>query len=184
MLESRMVMIVQLALVLLALSPAPSTADDSTRDQQHERLAFLLGTWSTSHTISSGDGKTTVVQGNATIEWSVGSSWLRHEFQANFPGRGQVFMTGMMNYSPSKHMYNFYMFDHFGGEAGIFYGDWKDDQEIVLTAEFTERDGGTSHQKITLKPISAEEIWVSRAFSDDGEHYHFEAKGVYTRQPD
>ena len=93
-------------------------------------------------------------------------------------------MANMMNYSPGKKMYNFYMFDHFGGEAGAFYGDWTDEKEIVLTAKFEEEDGSTSYQRFTLARISADEIWISRAFSDDGKHYHFELKGVYTRKND
>ena len=170
-----------IAAVLLALAGLPASAD-VTRDKQHEKLNFLVGTWSTSHTVPSGDGKTTIVLGEAVIEWVVGKSWLRHEFQAEFPGRGQVFMTNMMNYSPTKKMYNFYMFDHFGGEAGKFYGDWSSSNEIVLTAMFEEEDGTSSYQKFTLTPVSADEIRINRAFSDDGENYHFELKGVYTRK--
>ena len=153
-----------------------------TRDQQHEKLNFLVGAWNTSHTVPAGDGETTIVLGKAVIEWVVGKSWLRHEFEAEFPGRGRVFMTTMMNYSPTKKMYNFYMFDHFGGEAGQFYGDWGDSTEIVLTAMFEEEDGTTSYQKFTLTPVSTEEISINRAFSDDGDNYHFELKGVYTRK--
>ncbi len=175
--------IVCLALALMLLSEG-SVAADAIRDQQHERLGFLVGAWNTSHSIPSGDGETRVVKGKAVIEWSVGSSWLLHEFEADFPGRGQVFMTTLMNYSPPKKMYNFYMFDHFGGEAGAFYGDWNSENELILTASFTEEDGSTSYQRMTLKPISTDEIWILRAFSDDGESYHFEAKGVYTRQPE
>ncbi len=87
-----------------------------------------------------------------------------------------------MNFSPSKEMYNFYMFDHFGGEAGAFYGDWTGEKQLVLTAKFEEDDGSESHQKLTLSRVSDDEIWVSRAFSDDGTNYHFEVKGVYTRK--
>ncbi len=88
----------------------------------------------------------------------------------------------MMNYSPTKKMYNFYMFDHFGGEAGTFYGDWNASNEIALTAKFEEEDGTVSYQRFTLAPVSADEIQFNRAFSDDGDNYHFELKGVYTRK--
>ncbi len=175
-------------LVLLAVAAAvvapvvlPASADAS-RDDQHAKLDFLVGDWDTTHSLPSSGGGTTIVHGDAVIEWAVGHSWLRHEFQADFPGRGRVFMTNLMNYSPNKEMYNFYMFDHFGGEAGTFYGDWVDEKEIVLTASFEEEDGTVSYQKFTLTPVSADEIWFSRAFSDDGEKYHFELKGVYTRK--
>ena len=91
-------------------------------------------------------------------------------------------MASMMNYSPDRNAYNFYMFDHFGGEAGTFYGDWVDKNTLVLTAKFEEEDGITSYQKFTLIKISKREIGISRAFSDDGEHYHFELKGTYRRK--
>ena len=169
------------AVILLALGGLPAAAD-ATREEQHTKLSFLVGTWNTSHAVPSGDGEVTTVNGEAVIEWVVGKSWLRHEFQAEFPGRGRVFMTSMMNYSPTKKLYNFYMFDHFGGEAGVFYGDWGPGNEIVLTAKFVEEDGTTSYQKFTLTPVSADEIRFDRAFSDDGDNYHFELKGVYTRK--
>ncbi len=165
---------------LLALAGTASTADTST--EKHETLGFMVGNWTTSHTIPAGDGEPTVVRGEAVIEWVVGDRWLREEFRGDFPGRGEVFMTTMMNFSPDKKMFNFYLFDHFGGEAGTFYGDWNGDAGIVLTAKFLEEDGTTSYQKFTLKPVSANEIRINRAFSDDGEHYHFELEGVYTRK--
>ena len=169
-----------LAIVLLVAGASQTAA--ATREERYEKLDFLVGDWITSHTIPSTDGEATVVQGTATIEWVLGRSWLRHEFHAEFPGRGDVYIANMMNYSPSKKLYNFYLFDHFGGEAGVFYGDWTGEKEIVLTARFAEEDGGASYQKFTLTRVSEDEIWISRAFSDDGEHYHFEVKGVYTRE--
>ena len=51
-----------------------------------------------------------------------------------------------------------------------------------MTAKFEEDDGSESYQKFTLTRVSEDEIWISRAFSDDGSHYHFEVKGVYTRK--
>ncbi len=172
----------RVAAVLLAFAGGLPAAADATRDEQHKKLNFLVGVWNTSHAVPSGDGEATIVLGEAVIEWVVGKSWLRHEFEAEFPGRGRVFMTNMMNYSPTKKMYNFYMFDHFGGEAGAFYGDWRVSNEIVLTAMFEEEDGTTSYQKFTLTPVSADEIRINRAFSADGDNYHFELKGVYTRK--
>ena len=156
-------------------------AAEETRDQQQEKLNFLVGTWDTAHSIPSRDGEPTVVRGEAVISWAVGDSWLRHEFEAEFPGRGRVSMTNLMNYSPTKKMYNFYMFDHFGGEAGAFYGNWNASNELVLTARFEEEDGSVSYQKFTLARVSADEIRFNRAFSNDGETYHFELRGVYTR---
>ena len=41
----------------------------------------------------------------------------------------------------------------------------------MLTAKFAEEDGTTSYQKFTLTPVSADEIRINRAFSDDGIHY-------------
>ena len=72
-------------------------------------------------------------------------------------------------------------FDSFGGEAGLFYGDWVDARTLVVTAQFTEDDGSTSYQKFTLIHRSDNEIRFNRAFSDDGSEYHFELDGVYTR---
>ncbi len=172
----------RVAAVLLAFAGGVPAAADAARDEQHKKLDFLVGVWSTSHAVPAGDGEARIVLGEAVIEWVVGKSWLRHEFEAEFPGRGRVFMTNMMNYSLTKKMYNFYMFDHFGGEAGQFYGDWRVSNEIVLTAMFAEEDGTTSYQRFTLTPVSADEIRFNRAFSDDGDNYHFELEGVYTRK--
>lgn len=177
------VTIAGVAFVTLVLLGSPLAAD-TVRDEMHERLGFLVGKWSTSHAVPSGEGEMMTAQGEAVIEWVVGDSWLRHEFHADVPGRGEVFETHMMNFSPPRGMYSFYLFDHFGGEAGSFYGGWIDDSEIVVTAEFVEDDGTTSYQKYTLTPVSEDEIWISRAFSDDGVSYHFEVKGVYTRKND
>lgn len=170
-----------MSVVVTAMLFAASVADAEIREGKHRKLDFLVGNWSTSHAVPSADGGSTTVLGDATIEWALGGSWLSFEFHAEFPGRGEVHTANMMNYSPSKEMYNFYLFDHFGGEAGVFYGDWSGDEEIVLTAKFEEGDGSASFQKFTLTPVSEDEIWISRAFSDDGDHYHFEVKGVYTR---
>ncbi len=169
-----------LSILLMLLGSFQATADERTEFQK--KLDFLVGTWETEHTIPSGEGKPTVVKGEATIEWVLGGAWLRHEFRADFPGRGKVAMANMMNYSPDRKAYNFYMFDHFGGEAGTFYGHWADKNTLVLTAKFEEEDGTSSYQKFTLIKIAKSEIGFSRAFSDDGEHYHFELKGVYRRK--
>ena len=94
---------VRVAVVMLLLAEFPAVAD-TTREAQHEKLRFLVGAWKTSHTIPAGDGEPKVVRGEAVIEWDVGDSWLRHEFHADFPGMGEVFVMTMMNYSPSKKM--------------------------------------------------------------------------------
>ena len=175
--------VVAAAVGLLALAGSPVAAD-GLREEMHERLGFLVGNWTTSHSLPSGAGELVTVRGEAVIEWAVGGSWLRHEFHTEIPGRGEVFETHLMNFSPSREEYSFYLFDHFGGEAGIFHGGWIDEEEIVVTAEFAEEDGSTSYQKYTLTPVSENEIWISRAFSDDGVDYHFEVRGVYTRGGD
>ena len=169
-----------LYILLVLLGSFQATADE--RAEFQKKLDFMVGTWETEHTIPSREGEPTTVKGDATIEWVLQGSWLRHEFHAEFPGRGEVAMASMMNYSPDRKAYNFYMFDHFGGEAGTFYGDWVDKKTLVLTARFEEEDGTSSYQKFTLIKISKREIGFSRAFSDDGEHYHFELKGVYRRK--
>lgn len=167
-------------LTLLSLAGYPLSAD-TDRDEMHRRLDFLVGSWSTSHAMPSRDGQAQTVVGRAVIEWTLGGSWLRHEFEAEVPGRGRVFETHMVNFVSARDEYVLYLFDHFGGEAGSFYGSWADDDSIVLTAEFPEEDGSTGYQRYTLVPVSDDEIWISRAFSDDGVDYHFEVKGVYSR---
>ena len=168
--------------MIVVLVGATSTAVCQSRTEQHEKLGFLVGEWQTTHTAPSREGEPTVIKGEAAITWVLGGAWLRHDFQADFPGRGRVFTTHMINYSPSKKKYNFYMFDHFGGEAGVFYGDWVSEMVLVVTATFEEDDGSLGYQKFTVTRVSNNEIWFSRAFSDDGNHYHFEVKGVYTRK--
>jgi hypothetical protein len=169
------------ALTLLAMT-APSFAQD-TRQQRHDRLDFMVGEWTTSHEIPGPEGEPIVYDGAASIQWTVGDAWLRHELHFVVPERGDVYSTGMINFSPSVDKYNFYMFDQFGGEAGAFYGDFIDDTTIVFKAKFEEDDGSFTHQRITITSLSDDEIGLSVAFSDDGEHYHFEVKGVYTRSP-
>ena len=166
---------------VLALA-APAAAQDPVREEKHRQLEFLVGEWTTRHDVPSAGGESMTIEGEATIEWTVGGSWLRNEFRAEVPGRGEAFETHMINFSPTRGQYTLHLFDHFGGEAGNFYGDWIDDEEIVVKAEFTEDDGSTSHQKYTLTPVSDDEIRITRAFSDDGIAYHFEVKGVYTRK--
>ena len=172
-------------LFLVVNFPHLATAQDAgteSKSDKNEMLSFLVGVWNTEHTLPVREGEPVIVRGEATIEWEVGGRWLQHEFHADFAERGDVFMTTMMNYSPSKKMYNFYMFDHFGGDAGVFYGDWISENAIEVTAKFEEEDGSQSYQKFTLTKVSNSEVWISRAFSRDGKHYHFELKGVYTRQ--
>ncbi len=164
--------------LLLALHGSALAAEPT---EQNTRLSFMVGEWTTEHQAPSDDGETIPVLGNATIEWTLGGTWLRHDFDADFPGRGPVFMSLMMNFVPGKNVYNICMFDHFGGDVGVFYGDWRDEKTLEFKARFEETDGSTSHQKITLTNVSDTELWVTRGFSDDGEHYHFELKGVYTR---
>ena len=149
---------------------------------ENEKLSFMVGIWETTHTAPSRQGEPTVIKGEANIEWVVGSAWLRHQFQGEFPGRGTVFTTHMINYSTPKKQYNFTMFDHFGGDAGVFYGDWMNERTLVVTASFKEEDGTTSYQKFTVTRVSKDEIHFDRAFSDDGNHYHFEVKGIYNRK--
>ncbi len=168
--------------ILAALAAATGLALCQSRAEQQDKLDFLVGEWRTVHTAPSREGEPTVIKGEATIAWVLGGAWLRHEFQADFPGRGKVFTTHMINYSTPKKKYNFTMFDHFGGEAGVFHGDWETEKALVVTAKFEEDDGSTSFQKFTVTRVSEDEIWFSRAFSDDGKRYHFEVKGVYTRK--
>ena len=148
------------AVVLLVSGAASGSAE--IREERHRMLDFLVGSWSTSHDVPSREGDKTTVLGNATIEWAVGNSWLRFEFHAEFPGRGDVHTANMMNYSPAKKMYNFYLFDHFGGEAGVFYGDWNAEEELVLKASFEEDDGTTSHQRFTLTRVSVPPVVVDQ----------------------
>ncbi len=143
---------------------------DSDNDE-NKKLNFLVGEWNTAYTLPAREGEPVTFEGEARIEWSVGGRWLLHEANANFPGRGEVFMTTLMNYSSRKKMYNLYLFDHFGGDAGVFYGNWTSEKNaIVVTAKFEEDDGSESHQKFTLTKVSLQEIWFSRAFSRDGKH--------------
>ena len=167
--------------VLIGFVTASAVAVSDSREEQHAKLSFLVGKWDTSHEIPAPNAEATVVRGEATIDWVMGEAWLRHEFHAEFPGRGPVFMTNLMNFSVAKNMYNLYLFDHFGGDAGVFYGDWVDGKSLVFTARF-DVDGETSYQKFTLTPVSDDELWFTRAFSDDGVHYHFEVKGVYKKK--
>ena len=88
----------------------------------------------------------------------------------------------MMNWSPEKEAYNCCLFDKSGGEPGLFYGDWVDDDTLVLEAKFKDGGGGVDHQRFTFVKVSENRFTLSRAFSDDGEHYHFEITGTYTRK--
>lgn len=169
-------------LTLLIGVCGPCAAEDTERERRHRKLDFMVGSWTTRASLDRGEEEKREMRGEAEIGWAVGDSWLRHELRADVPGRDEVHVSLMMNYTPPKEMYNMYMFDHFGGEAGVFYGDWNDDGAIELTAEFVEEDGSNNYQRLTLRPVSADEFRFSRAFSNDGEHYHFALEIVYTRR--
>ena len=155
---------------------------DQTRQERNERLQFMVGEWSTVHEVPGRDGGVTTFAGEASIDRAVGGTYVRHEWHASMEGRGDFFMMLMMNWSPEKEMYNCCLFDKAGGEPGLFYGDWTDDDTLLVKAQFKDDDGGADHQRFTFVSVSASEFTLSRAFSDDGEHYHFEVKGTYTRK--
>ena len=165
----------------LSLASAQDPAE-RTRQQRNERLQFMVGKWTTVHEVPRSNGASTSFMGEATIDRAVGGTYVRQEWRARMEGRGEFFMMLMMNWSPEKQMYNCCLFDKSGGEPGLFYGDWVDDNTLVLKAQFKEPDGGVDHQRFTFVKVSEKEFTLSRAFSDDGEKYHFEVTGTYTRK--
>ncbi len=97
-------------------------------------------------------------------------------------GRGELSMMLMLNYSPEKKMFNCCLFDRSGGEPGFFHGDWTDENTLVFKASFTEEDGAVTHQRFTFVKVNEDSFTLAAAFSDDGEQYHFEVTGTYTRK--
>ena len=58
----------RIALILFAVAGSP-VAGQATEDEMHEKLAFLVGAWETAHNLPTGEGETTMVRGEAVIEW-------------------------------------------------------------------------------------------------------------------
>ena len=159
--------------------------DADAPDRQHERnaeLEFMVGEWTTVHEVPSRDGPSTTFTGEALIDRAVGGTFVRHVWSGVLEGRGELHMMLMMNYSPAKMMFNCCLFDRSGGEPGIFHGDWIDESTLVVKAKFVEENGSESHQRFTFIKVHEDIFRLSRAFSDDGEHYHFEVTGTYTRK--
>ena len=71
---------------------------------------------------------------------------------------------------------------HYGNRRQTNTRDNASTRAARRAGKYEEEDGTSSYQKFTLIKISKSEIGFSRAFSDDGEHYHFELKGVYRRK--
>ena len=157
--------------------------EPSNQQERNAELEFMVGEWVTEHLVPGPDGTSTAVRGNASVRRAVGGTFVSHEWNANMEGRGEVAMMLMLNYSPAKGMFNCTLFDRAGGEPGIFHGDWTDDDTLVFKASFTEEDGAVSHQRFTFVKEDADAFTLARAFSDDGENYHFEVTGPYTRKP-
>ena len=157
-------------------------ASEGIRQERNEQLQFMVGQWTTVHTVPGRDGASTSFNGEASIDRAVGGTYVRHDWRGKMEGRGEFFMMLMMNWSPEKKMYNCCLFDKSGGEPGLFYGDWIDNDMLVVKAQFKDADSGADHQRFTFVKVSENVFTLSRAFSDDGEHYHFEVTGTYTRK--
>ncbi len=166
------------AMLLVSAQDAP----EEIRQERNERLQFMVGEWTTVHKVPGRDGGSTSFGGEASIDRAVGGTFVRHDWRGRMEGRGEFFMMLMMNWSPEKEMYNCCLFDKAGGEPGLFYGDWIDDDTLVVKAQFDGADGGADHQRFTFVKVSDNVFTLSRAFSDDGERYHFEVTGTYTRK--
>lgn len=149
---------------------------DKLRKTNNEKLSFMVGNWATEHNTGN-----EVAKGQAKIDWAVGGSWLRHDFRGKRSNGDEFFMTHTMNYSVTKKSYNCVMFDQFGGEPGIFYGNWVDENTLEIKAKFTEEDGTESFQRFIIQKTSEDEFKFNRGFSDDGKNYHFELEGTYKR---
>ena len=148
-----------------------------TRLENNKKLNFMVGHWTTVHKIKDQE-----ITGKANIRWSVGGNWLQHEFQGTKPGESeQFYMKHLMNFSVNDDKYCCAMFDSFGGKPGLFFGDWEDKNTLVVIAKFPGTDGSSGFQRLTIKKVSANEFHFNRAFSDDGEKYHFELLGVYRK---
>ncbi len=170
--------------VLIGLLVAGGAVAQDTKTQQdyNAELEFMVGEWTTEHSVPDRDGGATTFPGRASIERAVGGTFVAHEWSGAMEGRGEFAMLLMLNYSPAKQMFNCTMFDHSGGEPGILHCDWTDENTLVLEARFAEDDGSVSHQRLTFVKVDPNVFTLARAFSDDGEHYHFEVTGTYTRR--
>ena len=161
---------------------AAGAEEGKTQEQYNAELDFMVGEWTTEHLVPGQDGDTTTVLGQASIQRAVGGTFVAHDWTATMEGRGEIAMLLMLNYSPAKAMFNCTMFDRFGGEPGLFHGDWTDENTLVFKASFTEEDGSVSHQRLTFVKLDVDSFTLARAFSDDGELYHFEVTGTYVRK--
>lgn len=153
-----------------------------TQQERNAQLEFMVGHWATENEVPGREGAATTFSGEARIRRVCGGTFLCHEWSGRMEGRGEMSAMLMMNYSPSKGMFNCTLFDKSGGEPGFFYGDWTDENTLVFKAKFVEEDGSESQQRFTIVKVNKDTFRFDRAFSDDGEHYHFEVPGTYTRR--
>lgn len=184
----RLVMAIALMVACLSsLAVVPALAQEGEQGSEIQQarnaeLDFMLGEWTTVHEVPGRDGNSMIVEGEASIRRAVGGTFVHLEWKGTMEGRGDVFTLLMLNYSPAKGVFNCTLFDNFGGEPGIFHGDWVDESRLALRASFTEEDGSVSHQRFTFAKVDGDTFTLARAFSDDGETYHFEVTGTYTRR--
>ena len=156
--------------------------EQSVQQKRNAELEFMVGEWTTVHELPGRNGKSTTFSGVASIRRTLNGTFVRIEWSGTIEGRGDFSWMLMLNYSPEKKMHNCCLFDPSGGEPGMFYGDWTDENTLVYKASFTEEDGSTTHQRFTFVKVDPDTFTLTRAFSDDGEHYHFEIPGTYTRK--
>ena len=171
--------LISIVLVSAALAWQPQTAE---RDIAHQKLDFLVGEWTARIEVDfGGDTSPLTFPAEARFEWALGDTWLRYTFSGEIPDRGSVEILSMINYVPSKHKYNYYLFDHFGSEAGEFWGDWTDEDTFVVHATFEIDGEPTTYQRITWKKLPEGRLGFALGFSDDGKEFKEPIRGVYTR---
>lgn len=167
---------------VLVFAVTQDTDELTKQKKRNAELEFMVGEWNTEHEVPGRDGNNTTFSGEASVRRVVGDTFMCHEWSGTMKGRGKLSMMLMLNYSPAKKMHNCTLFDRSGGEPGIFHGDWTDENTLVYKATFTEEDGSKSHQRFSFIKEDKDTFKLKRAFSDDGENYHFEITGNYTRK--
>ncbi len=173
-----------LAFVAIVLTAAVFTWQPRTaeREMAHDKLDFFVGEWTAEFTVDlRGDVSPVKFSAEARFKWALNDTWLQYEFSGELPGRGTVAVLTMINYLPSKRTYVYYLFDRSGGEAGVFYGDWIDEDTIVFNAKFDVDDKPTAYQRITWTKLPEGKLGFVLGFSRDGKDFNNSIRGVYTR---
>lgn len=150
-------------LVLGILQAPPPLQAQETLSPEHERIDFLVGSWTTVSQFPDGQEGT----GELEYRWVFDGAWMKVEFQGVPPqGGGGWEAHVMQRWNPEKEGYEAWVFQAQGPpllyrgsspEPGLFRVEYEGDDGVVTGIDYHDMEDGTVYQENWILEPEAEE---------------------------